>query len=272
MRVVSIVKRIIDFRLPIFSAEKLGGLALGSFNEVYLSAIDEERFGIRTARAPKVELRMLPSVIDFCRNNVVKLLIARCLVSELRSAQAMEREGFQLMDTLVYYRRELLKMPVPTDVGKAIIRPIQPGEEEKIKAIAAECFRGYLGHYHADEKLDPSKCDEVYISWAYRSCISRDVADNVLVAELHGSVVAFCAVRINRPDEGEVVLNGVAPSAQGQGIYRSLLIHGIQWFLSEGLSRMIISTQITNMAVQKVWTRLGFEPSHAYYTFHKWFD
>jgi hypothetical protein len=34
---------------------------------------------------------------------------------------------------------------------------------------------------------------------------------------------------------------------------------------------MLISTQITNVAVQKVWTRLGFEPSRSYYTFHKWF-
>jgi hypothetical protein len=30
--------------------------------------------------------------------------------------------------------------------------------------------------------------------------------------------------------------------------------------------RLIISTQVTNVAVQKIWTRLGFEPVRSYYT------
>jgi len=45
----------------------------------------------------------------------------------------------------------------------------------------------------------------------------------------------------------------------------------LRWFEARGRSRMLISTQITNVAVQKVWIRLGFEPSKSYYTFHKWF-
>ncbi len=141
-----------------------------------------------------------------------------------------------------------------------------------IKAIAAKCFRGYFGHYHADEKLDRSKCDEAYISWAYRSCVSRDVADEVLVADLAGSIVGFASLRLNSEQEGEGILFGVAPSAQRKGIYRSLLINSMQWCLSKGARHMIYSTQITNIAVQKVLVRLGFVPSNAYYTFHKWFD
>jgi GNAT superfamily N-acetyltransferase len=84
--------------------------------------------------------------------------------------------------------------------------------------------------------------------------------------------VGFATLRLNNPEEGEGVLFGVGPLAQGQGIYRSFMIHGMEWCLQQGMTRMVVSTQITNIAVQKVWTRLGFEPSHAYYTFHKWFD
>lgn len=241
-------------------------------SDVYLSAIDEERFGIRTARAPEVTLQVLPSVIEFCRNNAVKLLIARCPVSELRVAQAMEREGFLLTDTLIYYSRDLTKKPVPKDVGKAEWRPMQRGEEEKIGTVAAESFRGYLGHYYADERLDRAKCDEVYTSWALRLCNSVEPTDAVLVAELDGSIVAFGAMRVNNTAEGELVLAGVTPSAQEKGIYSSLMINAMKWCLSKALSRIVSSTQITNLAGQKVWTRLGFEPSHAYYTFHKWFD
>lgn len=239
---------------------------------VLLSPIDGKRFGISVARASVVALDTLPPVNDFCRQNRVALLIARCSASELGVAQAMERDGFSLMDTLVYYARDLAKTPIPSDTGKVPIRPVRPKEEDAVQRVAAESFQGYFGHYHADERLGRKECDEVYTSWALRSCTSRDVADEVLVAELDGNVVGFATLRLNSPEEGEGVLFGVAPSAQGHGIYRSFMIGGMNWCLSKGLTRMVVSTQITNTAVQKVWTRVGFEPSHAYYTFHKWFD
>lgn len=239
---------------------------------VHLSAIDEARFGIRTARVSHVTGDSLPSVMRFCRSHDVRLLIARCKASDLGVAQAMERVGFLLMDTLVYYARDLLRSPIPADIGKVPVRPIQPGEEGDVRQVAADSFRGYFGHYHADERLDRAKCDEAYIDWAFRSCVLPDVADQVLVANLEGRVSGFATLRLNSADEGEGVLFGVASWAQRRGIYRSFMVQGMQWCLSKGATRMVTSTQITNIAVQKVWTRLGSEPSHAYYTFHKWFD
>lgn len=241
-------------------------------SQIYLSAIDEERFGIRVARTPQVAADDLPGIMDFCQAKGVVLLIARCLASELRAAQFMERDGFALMDTLMYYRRDLVAESIPSDTGTVLVRPMRPGEEDGVKAVAAVSFRGYFGHYHADERLDRAKCDEAYKSWAYRSCVSRDVADKVLVADLECSIVGFATLRLNSQEEGEGVLFGIAPSIQGQGVYRSFMIHGMEWCSSKGAKRMVVSTQITNPAVQKVWTRLGFEYSHAYYTFHKWFD
>jgi GNAT superfamily N-acetyltransferase len=183
----------------------------------------------------------------------------------------MEREGFSLMDTLVYCFRDLLKASIPLNLVKNTIRPLGPGEEEAVRTVASEAYREYPGHYHADEKLDRAKCREAYVSWALRSCASRQMADEVLVAEVEGSIVGFITLRFNSPEEGEAVVGGVLSSAQGQGIYRDFIIRCMEWFYQRGGKRMVVSTQITNIAVQKVWAKLGFEPSHAYYTFHKWF-
>jgi GNAT superfamily N-acetyltransferase len=210
--------------------------------------------------------------MSFCDSNRVVLLIARCLVTELQTVQSMEREGFSLMDTLVYYARDLEKHPIPQDTAQVKVRSVQPGEEYAVKAVATESFHGYFGHYHADARLDRAQCDAIYSDWSFRSCVSRDVADEVLVAELDGSVAGFATLRLNSPEEGEGVLFGIAPRAQRRGIYRSFMIQGMKWCLSKGATRMVVSTQITNIAVQKVWVRVGFEPSHAWYTFHKWFD
>lgn len=239
---------------------------------VFLSTIDEERFGIRTARAPLVTSDTLTEIINFCKVNEVRFLIARCLSSDIHTAQEMEQHGFLLMDTLLYYKRNLLKPTIPKDVGDIFIRPFQASDQNAIKTVAIESFRGYLGHYHADKRLDKAKCDEVYISWAVNSCLYQEMADEILVAEDNGQIVGFATLRCNNKEEGEGVLYGVLPIAQKKGIFRSLAIYSMNCFLFNEKIYMLYSTQITNIAVQKVWVRLGAELSHAYYTFHRWFD
>lgn len=239
---------------------------------VALSQLDLDRFGIVTARDSSVSAETLATTLSFCRENRVEMLIARCSTDDLAAAQRLEDAGGRLMDTLVYYSRVLVKGPLPESSGSAGVRPIRGDDADAVRRIASQCFEGYLGHYHADPRLDRRKCDEAYQSWAHRSCISRDVADEVLVAEVEGELAGFATLRLNDPTEGEGVLFGVAPRAQGRGIYRSFMIDGMHWCRGRGAKRMVVSTQVTNLAVQKAWTRLGFEPSRSYYTFHLWFD
>ncbi|MBI5118123.1 GNAT family N-acetyltransferase [Candidatus Poribacteria bacterium] len=239
---------------------------------VYLSDIDEERFDIRAARAPHITVDTLPSVLDFCRANAVIFLIARCPTDDMAAVHAMEQEGFHLMDTLVFYSRKLTEIPVLRDTTTMTIHPFVPGQENDIERVAAESFRGYKGHYHSDARLGRAGCDAVYISWAVRSCVSRKVADEVLVAESNASVAGFITLRLSSPAEGEGPLWAVAPRFQRQGVAGLLMVHAMLWCRLKGAQRMTMSTQVTNLLAQKVWTRMGFEPGHSYYTFHKWFD
>jgi len=210
--------------------------------------------------------------MDFCASEQIHLLMARCATSDLCTAQEMEGLGFLLMDTLVYYSFDLVKRAIPDDSPRVNVRRILPGDETEVERVAAAAFQGYYGHYHADPRLDRSKCDEGYVSWAVRSCTVKQVATEVLVAEHDRKIVGFATLRLNSPEEGEGVLFGVAPEAQGIGIYRSFMVNGMQWCKEQQVKRMVVSTQVTNVAVQKVWCRVGFEPAHSYYTFHKWFS
>jgi len=239
---------------------------------ILLSPLDEERFGYKSARAGHVTTETWPLVLEFCRDHRVQFLIVRCATTDLGMAHQIESAGGHLMDTLVYYTRDLRKRAIPDTSATTTIRPIQPADEHAVAVVAADIFQGYFGHYHADPRLDQAQCDAVYTSWAQRSAVSRSVADEVLVAEQDGRIAGFATLRINNPDEGEGVLFGVAPWAQGQGIYQSFMIAGMRWCRGQDAQRMVVSTQITTIAVQKVWSRLNFEPSHALYTFHVWFD
>jgi GNAT superfamily N-acetyltransferase len=239
---------------------------------VQLSEIDTDRFGIRIARASHLTPDQLDHVLGYCGSYSIRMLIARCSTAELALAQEMERRGFLLMDTLVYYSFDFRKKNIPSDTGMAEIRTIRPGEEKEVRTIARESFRGYFGHYHADSALDRQACDDAYTSWAENSCVKEGFADHVLTAVSKGRLAGFATLRMNSPDEAEGVLFGVAPFAQGAGIYRSFIVRGLEWAHQRGAVRMVVSTQITNLAVQKVWVRVGYEPSHSFYTFHKWFD
>lgn len=239
---------------------------------VRLSAIDTERFGIPIARAQDLTVTDLPGVVDFCRTHSVRMLVARCRTADVNAAQAMEAAGFQIMDTLVYYVYKFARSPIPPDQNPVAMRFVRPGDEQQVERIARLAFQGYRGHYHADARLDRQKADQAYISWAVRSCTSRDVADDVLIAHNDEDILGFATLRMNTPQEGEGVLFGVAPAAQGQGIYRSFMIRAMHWTQQQQAEQMVVSTQVDHIAVQKVWARLGFVMSHSYYTFHKWFD
>lgn len=233
------------------------------------SALDEMRFGIASARASVESQVELDEAITFCKQEAIRFLVARCPTQEIRLAQQMEQQGFLLMDTLLYYARKI-DQTWPKPLHR--VRVATAEDVEQIKAIAAGAFRGYRGHYHADARLDPALCDDLYIDWAYRSCTVNGAVDEVLVVEDGEAMSGFLTLRMNSLTEGEVPLYGVLPTAQGHGLGRSLMIGALESCAERGAERLIISTQITNLASQKVWLRLGFELFHAYYTFHRWFD
>ncbi len=240
--------------------------------EINLSAVDEARFVVRTARAYVSAKSDIPAVQSFCKENQVQFLIVRVPSNQLHTVQTLEQHGAQIMDTLIYYRRDLTRTPLPElPAAPPDIRSITDADIPAVQQVAQTAFTGYLGHYHADRRLDPTLCDAGYVEWAVRSSTSRDVADDVLVAHEDGAILGFATMRINSETQGEGVLFGVAPQAQGRGIYRGFIIHAMHWCAARSLSEIVVSTQITNIAVQKVWVRLGFEPNHSFYTLHQWF-
>src|SRR5258708_3391707 len=120
---------------------------------VVFSQIESERFGVRVARAHVVPDNLL-QVLHFWVAEKIDLLIARCATNDLVATKNMEMQAFNLMDTLLYYRFDLAKRAIPEDTGEFLVRRLQPGDEEQVRTTASAAFKGYMGHYHADRRLD----------------------------------------------------------------------------------------------------------------------
>jgi ribosomal protein S18 acetylase RimI-like enzyme len=238
---------------------------------VRLSPLDTARFGIRTARVDDVDERRLPETIEFCQSNSIELLIARCAVDRLATLASLNEAAFSLMDTLVYYERELVDLdPKPSPDHE--IEDLDPDDAAQIEVIARTCFRDYPGHYHADPRLGRDACAEAYADWARTSCGLTEPAGFMLVAGARGRRLGFAAFEKRAGGSAELTLGAVLPEGRGKGLYRRLTIAGMTRLKAHGVRTFRASTHIANWSSQASWIGAGLRPREAYYTFHRWFS
>lgn len=237
---------------------------------IEINILETKRFGIVSAKI--VDATASPEMIAaVAQAKGVQMLTVRVDVGDLPRVHRLEAAGYQLMDTLLYYRRELVELPLTHQLLNGLtLRQATPQDAASVAKLAREAFTGYMGHYHADPRLDRSAADAAYVEWAEMSTSRVSPEAPVLLAEISEEIVGFLTLRRNSLCEMEIALNAVQPANQGRGVYAALVTASLQLSRKSGTKQIIVSTQINNYAVQRVWSRLGFAHSKSIYTFHKW--
>lgn len=232
---------------------------------------DTKHFAIPIASFGPESPADVPPAVAWGRDKGIVLMMARCDTARSDVVHALETLGFQLMDTYVRYEFDFSKKEIQEDRSAIPVRSFGPDDVPQIERVAAESFGGYVGHFHADPRLPRDRSDAVYSEWAANSCRDKQLADDVLIAVRDGEILGFATMKGISQTESEGIIFGVAPKAQGLGIYRSFMVNGMRWSKDRGYAKMEVGTQVNNYAVQKVWQRLGFEIHGSGYTFHRWF-
>lgn len=240
--------------------------------KIELSELDRHRFKVITAKAKIEDGDSVEGLISHARVIGTELLIIRLSTNHVALAQELEKNGAFLTDTLVYYQKKKIgkyeiKLPEGYDVCDAEIE-----DAEQVERVAAESFKGYFGHYHADPYLNQDDCDNVYSSWAKNSCKKENLADVVILIKKGVEIAAFATLKKVNNLVFEGILFGVAPLHQGKGMHLNLMKLSENWGQKNYLNRLLISTQINNVTVQKNWCRIGMEPLNSFYTFHLWIN
>ena len=233
---------------------------------------DTNHFGIRIARMNNVTPEELERALDESARSGVKLLIHRCSMDNFDLVHSLEKHGFELMDTIVRFHLNLAGTEITSVPGSAVIRPHAKNEVDDIAEVARAAFAEGVDHFHCDLRLDRAKCDALYAEWARNSCLDRNLADEVLVAEMDRRVAGLLTLRLVSSKVGDGTLFGVAPQFQGKGVGKALMVAGINWCKAHDLEWMEEGTQVNNYASQSLWTGLGFRVYASWHTFHKWVD
>lgn len=235
---------------------------------IEINILESARFGIIAAKltdpsAPLAQVNATARALN------VQMITVRVDSNELRRVQELEEDGYRLMDTLVYYSRDLVNLP-ETGISPVdeTIRRAAPADSPIVAKVAREAFSGYYGHYHSDPRLSSTAADAVYVEWAENSIAHCTAKTPALVALAGSQIVAFLTLNL---DSAEIVLNAVHPEAQGRGTYGRLVDRAIETGRNAGLTQLIVSTQLNNIASQRTWARRGFRILHSLHTLHKWF-
>lgn len=235
------------------------------------SRLDSDRFGLRVfrAHAAQVDGRQLFGEIVA---NDADIAIVRVPAGSGGQLQRLGRYGMHPIhaDTLVYYQVPLAdRVPQPLRNADLVFAEATDDDADELEALVAGTFDGYVSHYHANPRLDPTLILAGYTEWA-AGYLAGDGHDRIAwVARRDGVIVAFaCCRHDEQRQECEGVLYGVHPDHSGGGIYGDLIRYTQAQYRARGYRTMTVSTQIWNLAVQKVWAREGFVLDRAYDTFH----
>ncbi|MFG5384827.1 GNAT family N-acetyltransferase [Yoonia sp. R2-816] len=239
---------------------------------IEINALETKRFGVTCAKRIDANAP-LQDVNAAAMAQGVQMISTRIDAGDLAQVHALEDDGYRLMDALVYYGRKLDgAWSEPEPRHDYTLRLATTADADAVAQVSRTAFKGYMGHYHTDPRLDSRQADAAYVEWAENSVRHMTGDDTAVVVVDGDTVVGFVTLRRNSDAQFELVLSGVQPDYQRSGIYASLLTRGFSTARDRGASEVILSTQINNYAVQKVWARLGMHHQSSYYTFHKWFD
>jgi|GEM_PF-1547019 len=232
------------------------------------SGVESRRFGMRVFRGhlDSIDPAQLLAVIV---EQEVDLAILRLPAARQHQVAQLRKTGlpYIIADTLVYYSLDI-KAYMPVALRNQDLVFIQAGVEDLdlINTLVEITFSDYTNHYTSNPYINKQDILNGYQEWA-ASFLADDDAKLAWLVQRGNKVIGFATCSCEG-DTGEGVLYGVIPGEAGQGVYTDIIRFTQQQFKAQGLSRMIVITQIQNMAVQRVWSREGFTLSNAEITIH----
>lgn len=176
-----------------------------------------------------------------------------------------------LPDARVYPAGSLVYWEAPAELtgfASGSVRDVAASEREAqseaLIHVLRDSFEGYVNHYSANPLIPAAVVVDGYAQWAASSI--RSSQTRVFAQVLDGTTVGVAVVATTGL-LWEIELASIATAHQGRGLYLELIAELVRTAAEEG-ARVVISTQVHNIGVQRAWAKLGFRPIASIDTVH----
>ena len=241
----------------------------------FISELDTNRFGFNVAKLNESDFVFDPkTMIESFKDNGVKLVMAKVNANDVDLINNLEGMGFGLKDIQVTYKYDLLNYEITKyNNANVIIRDAAKYDCHSLEEIALESFDSY-GHYAADKRIPAEVCKEIYRDWILRSLDNPNIADKVIVAECDGEIAGFLSFKthLNGSEYAAGGLGAVSPKFRNKDIFRMISLGGLNWGKQIGLEWEEHNVLITNLPVNRSFSKLGFKICNSFITMHLWID
>jgi GNAT superfamily N-acetyltransferase len=238
------------------------------------SPVESDRFGMSMARVVVGQEAVWDDalhddlVVACARDEDVLVVRWPSRLVECGAVLATSGRDVVPADTLVYWEAPSAMLAEsgqePADapqVRRGVAAP--PDLDDLVERV----FAGYINHYTANPLLGRDLVLEGYVDWVRRT-VRRDPGTLAVLVQHEQSVGVATWFVDPAGDFVEILLAGLVPEARRRGWYALLLAEVGRAAAGVGSARVVISTQGSNVSVQRAWVRAGFVPFASVTTAH----
>lgn len=240
----------------------------GSFTWRY-EKFDSQILGRRTAKIITLipsqatdERGLIKKLIDSFKQRDIEYATYRIRAFEFLTIQSLEEEGFRLVDGIISLEQVLTE---PEKTVERAIRKASNRDVDSLQRLATDAFS--RTRFYNDPLIKKHQADKIYVEWIKNS-VGGLMADTVFLWEEDEESVGFITLQ---KTNGRIVLIAVSKKHQGKGIGKALVKAALKQFMSWGVKKSTVETQVTNISAIRSYQACGYKIVNAYCTF-RWSD
>jgi hypothetical protein len=210
-----------------------------------------------------------------------QFLLCKVFTDDIVSIHALEKAGFLLVDTLLDYQVDFKRNPfasirAPEYADEITIRFARESDDAELAELARAAFANHFGRYHSDARIPKVQATQTYIEWMHSSL--HGYADYFVLAEIGNKIAGLSIWKKTSEMEkclplrlGHYSIGAIHPEFFGKKLFSILTYEGMK-LLQPDVDMIEGPTHINNYAVQRGYSRLGWQIGDARHSFHKWLD
>lgn len=169
-------------------------------------------------------------------------------------------------DSIVYWASRGLPLPEPLATS-VVVEQVDVGSLESLLKVVSSSFTGYRSHWHFNPLTASIDMVDAYQEWV-SSVISLPEHFCFLMRTHPGGEPCGMALVTDHQGVIEILLAGIASAFQGKRLYGALVSEVERFAFTRGAERVVISTQSSNINVQRAWTAQGWLPAFTVQCLH----